>query len=665
MLTVLEKAGFLFLIALCLINIIQIYRKRWAQIQLGRNSFQPLDNTATGCRRILIYVFGNWCGLRTLTQKNLAGIQHLFIFWGVLFFSVGYVLIIFLGDILGADHLVRTTSFFKPFLYVGDISGVFLLVGLTWGLIRRIFLKPDRLGPDFETGTFSLIVFGAYTLMVCYFALEGIRINLMVDSWVGPASALCSRLVYSLYPDLDDQQTLYHVFWWVQASVVVGLMGYIPFSHHQHPFFAPVTIFCGPHFHWGRLEPVTMNEAYGGVSGAKDFNQRQLVEFFACTQCGRCQDACPAHTTGKPLSPKKILQALRQATDRGAQIHPFWKNITSTNGECSPSMGETVSDDALWSCTTCMACVEVCPAFISSLDKIVDLRRDRILIKSRFYPEVHNLFRDTETFGDTFGKGTAYREDWALGRNIKILNNTDRVKTLFWVGCQASFHDRIKAVAVALIDLMNQYDPDFAVLGKVELCCGDPVRRLGNEYLFQELCRKNIERLTGLGFERIVTYCPHCYNMIKNEYPQFGGSFEVIHYTELLMEWLHRGILSPQKTLSSRIVYHDPCYLARGNGIVDAPREILASLPGVTHNDPLNAGGKTFCCGGGGGQMWLREAAGKRINDRRINELAECKPDVIASSCPYCLIMLEDGAKSLGLETVKCRDLLEVVKDTV
>ena len=668
MLTVFEKTVFLFLITLSLINALRINRRRWAQIRLGRKSLKPKDNTAAGRRRILLYVLGNWCGLKTLGRNNLAGIQHLFIFWGVLFFGIGYFLTIFTGDILGADRVVQHISILRPVLYVGELLGVFLLIGLTWGLIRRILIRPGRLGPDFEAGTFSLIVLGAYALMISYFAIIGIRINLSMAG-SGPVSGLCSGFINNLYPEVDSQQAVYHVLWWIQASVVIGFTNYIPFSDHQHPVFAPVTIYCGPHSQQGRLEPVKMNASYAGVSGAKDMNQRQLVEFFACTQCGRCQDACPAYSSGKPLSPKHIIQALRKATDEDAQIRPFWKKIRMVKREGASSMGESVgesvSDDALWSCTTCMACVESCPAFVSSLDKIVDLRRDRILVKSRFYPEVANLFRDTEIFGDTFGKGIAYREDWSLGRNIKTVNQADRVKTLFWVGCQASFHDRIKSIAVALDDLMNQYDPDFAVLGKNELCCGDPVRRLGNEYLFQQLCRKNIDRLKGLGFERIVAYCPHCYHMIKNEYPQFGGSFEVIHYTELLKEWIHRGILSPQKSLPSRVVYHDPCYLARANGIVDIPREILATLPGVTHNDPLNTGDKTFCCGGGGGQMWMRESAGKRINDLRIQELVECNPDVVVSACPYCLIMLEDGAKSLGLETVKCKDLLEVVKDTI
>ena len=660
-----ERAIFLVLITLLLIKAYQIYRRRWAQVQLGRKPLQWTDNPATSWRRTLIYVFGNWCGLKNVTLKNLAGIQHLIIFWGMLLFGASYLLIIVIGDALGAESIIRHTSFFKPLLYAGDVSGLFLLVGLTCGLMRRIALRPARLGPHFEVVAFSLIVFGAYTLVVCYFALEGIRLNLGFISWAGPISTSGAVLVNDIFPVSVGQESFFHVLWWIQALVALGFLGYVPYSHHQHPFFAPVTIFFGAHVPQGRLTQATMNETYGGVSGAEDFNQRQLLELYACTQCGRCQDACPAHTTGKPLSPKDIIQALRQATDREAQIRPLFRKTASTNGERFPSMGETVSDDALWSCTACMACVESCPVFVSSLDKIVDLRRDRILIKSRFYPEIGNLFRDTETFGDTYGKGRAYREDWTLGRNVAILKNPNQTKTLFWVGCQASVHDRIKSVTAVFVDLMKRYDPDFAVLGKNELCCGDPVRRLGNEYLFQELCRSNVERLNGLEFERIVTYCPHCYNMLKNEYPQFGGSYEVIHYTELLSEWIQRDMLLPRKVLSSRIVYHDPCYLARGNGIVDAPREILASLPGATRNDPLNAGDKTFCCGGGGGQMWMRETGGKRINEWRINELAGYKPDVIVSSCPYCLIMLEDGLKSLGLQTLQCRDILEIVRDTL
>jgi Fe-S oxidoreductase len=350
--------------------------------------------------------------------------------------------------------------------------------------------------------------------------------------------------------------------------------------------------------------------------------------------------------------------------DETGKIVPFWKG-GGKDGKGEPGdAAERISDEELWSCTTCMACVKACPAFISSLDKIVDLRRDRVLARSKFFPELTNLFKDLENFGDVFAKGVARREDWAVGRNVKVLSDHNEADTLFWVGCQASFHDRHQKSAINLADVLRRGGVDLAIMGKGELCCGDPLRRLGNEYQYQNFVRRNVEQLKKLRFKRIVTYCPHCYNTLKNEYPQFGGKFEVVHYTELLGDLISTGALSLKNSEPVKVAYHDPCYLARGNGIVKGG-DILAGLPGASSLEIERSGENTFCCGGGGGAMWMRDTGGAKINEMRVKELVKDNPEVIATSCPYCVVMLEDGIRSLGLEKVKCKDLIEIVSEMV
>lgn len=665
MLTVIEKIIFAALISLSAGVSASVYRKRWKLIRQGRAVPRSIDWEVGAWRRVLAYVPGQWYGLKNLATGDLAGIQHLFLFWGSILFLGSYLLVNILGDVLGLHAYVRGWSILRTLLFAGDIAGGLILVGLTWGLVRRIFFRPRRLGPDFEVGLYLLVAMGAYVLVATYFVQEAVRLNLHVVSWAGPVSTLCSAWIGGMIHASGAQQSLYHACWFLQAVTVTGFLVYIPFSDHQHPFFAPITIFHGPHQPAGLQKSVVLDEAYHGVQSAHDLDRRQLMELYACTLCGRCQDACPASSTDKPLSPKRIVQNLRQDMEEMGGLRAPWKARIIEREETQKGMGGGVADDALWSCTTCMACIAVCPVFISPLDKIVELRRDRVMMKSGFYPEVGSLFRDTETFGDTFGKGKAYREDWALGKNLKVLTSSETTKTLFWIGCQGAFHDRTKAVVAAFSDLLGRFDPEFAILGKGELCCGDPVRRLGNEHMYQSLARRNIDYLKRLNFEKIVTYCPHCYNVLKNEYPAFGGIFEVIHYTELLADWVQQGLLTPDRRTSVRIAYHDPCYLARGNGIVDAPRRVLSALPGLEQCVLRNSGAETFCCGGGGGSMWMRETGGKKINERRVKELSDASPDLIATSCPYCLIMLEDGIKSLGLETLACKDIAEIVRDAV
>lgn len=663
--TVAEKIGFALLMILSAGASASVFRKRWMLIRQGRPVPERAEGKSEGWRRVLAYVPGQWYGLKNLAAGDPAGIQHLFLFWGSVLFLGNWLLVAIPGDLLGFQAQAREWPIFMWFPFAGDIAGVLVLAGLAWGIVRRVVFRPARLGPDFEIGLYLRICLGACALVASCFALEAVRLDLHLVSRAGPVSTLCAAWIGEWMPAPGAVRTMYHACWFLQAVAAAGFLLYIPYSGHQHPFYAPVTIFHGPHRPAGMLKSVVLDDAYRGVRAAGDLDRRQLTELYACTMCGRCQDACPAASVGKPLSPKRIVQELRQDTDASGGIRAPWNSGKIGRKETGRELGGGVAGDALWSCTTCMACVAVCPVHVSPLDKIVELRRDRVLMKSGFFPEVASLLREAETFGDVFGKGKAHREDWALGKNLNVLTAPGGAKILFWVGCYGAFHDRAKTVVAAIADLLGRIEPEFAILGKGELCCGDPVRRLGNEHMFQKFARMNIDYLNRLDIGKIVTYCPHCHNVLKNEYPAFGGDFEVVHYTELLAAWAEQGLLVPGRGKSVRVAYHDPCYLARGSGIVDAPRRVLCALPGVEQCGLRNSGAETFCCGGGGGTMWMREIGGNKINERRARELSEAAPDLIATSCPYCLIMLEDGLKNLGLDSIACKDVAEIVRDAV
>lgn len=654
-----RTVALLLLLSVAALAVWTVYR-RFALIRSGRPVPAAPEGTGGALGRFLLYVPGQWSNIRNLGFKDLAGLQHLMLFWGAIFFFLYYALFFFLGDGLGFAAVVRENSPARVFLALTEIFGILLIVALVWGLARRTVLKPARLGPNFEGGLFAAITLAASALLLCFFSLEALRFNLQLASYTGPVSGLLAEIFGSLPP--GTQALMFHGVWWVQTAMIVGFMVYVPYSDHQHALFAPFNILASHPQPKGRCSKVELNDSYRGVSVPEDFTWKQLLEVYGCTQCGRCQEACPAAAAGKALSPKKIIQHIRVSIDQAGKLSPFWHKAENGAGT---ELQHRVSDEELWSCTTCMACVEACPAFVSSLDKIIDLRRDRVMARNRFFPEVSNLFRDLENFGDVFGKGRSRREDWTLGKEVRVLSEQGEADTLFWVGCQASFHDRHRTSATNLVEVLTKGGVNLAIMGKGELCCGDPLRRLGNEYQYRNMVRKNIDSLKKLHFKRIVTYCPHCYNTLKNEYPQYGADFEVVHYTEMLQDLISTGALKTTKqALPAKVTYHDPCYLARGNNLTKG-REVLDALPGGCTLDVERSGAQTFCCGGGGGTMWMRETGGSKINELRVKELMKDAPDVIATSCPYCVVMLEDGIKSLGVENVVCKDLIEIVRETV
>ncbi|NIQ39460.1 MAG: 4Fe-4S dicluster domain-containing protein [Proteobacteria bacterium] len=607
---------------------------------------------------------------RRLLREIYPGLMHAFILWGFIVLFLGTVTIAVQEEItvpLMDRHFLKG-SFYLIYKLTLNIAGVLAMVGLLLAAARRYIIRPARLSRSLDNG----IVLGwIFLILITGFLLQGLRIYGLKNSWeVWSIGGWIISKTLSSFISQDFSVILLHkATWWVHLILSLGLVAYLPFSRLRHLLASPASVFANAIISPAVLSPIVSFDTPGscGVSQIKDFTPRQLLDLDACTQCGRCQDNCPAYVSEKPLSPKKVIEHLKA---KWLETRSVMRKSEFADGERGEEKGHLNNDvlldeDVIWSCTLCMACFASCPVYISSFEKLIDLRRDLVMMRSRFFPEIGTLFRDVETFSDTFGKGKALREDWSIGLDVRRISEGDQTDVLLWVGCYGAFHDRIRMIVASLAELFKRSGTDYAILGKEESCCGDPIRRVGNEYLFQSLARRNIELLQRMTFKKIVSYCPHCFNMLKNEYPQFGGTFDVLHYTELLRDSIVDGDLRIATTITQRAVYHDPCYLARANNLHRGPRDLLRTIPGMELLDVGHSRTKTFCCGAGGGHMWMRDIPGKRLNEVRIQELMMSKPETIVTSCPYCLIMFEDAIKCLGIEQTRCMDIVELMTHAI
>ncbi|HDH02818.1 MAG TPA: (Fe-S)-binding protein, partial [Actinobacteria bacterium] len=405
-----------------------------------------------------------------------------------------------------------------------------------------------------------------------------------------------------------------------------------------------------------------------GANLVSDFTWKQLLDTDACTVCGRCTAVCPANITGKPLDPREIVLKLGEVAARTAV--PAVSTPVSVDRELTvsaDSVFERISSEELWACTSCRACDEICPVDIEILDKILDMRRYLSLMEADFPAQLGKAYVSMENSSNPYGMGQAQRAAWTdkVDFDVKILgqDEVEHADYLYWVGCAGSFDERNQAVTLSTVRLLDEAGVDFAILGPQELCTGDPARRSGNEYVFQQLALQNIETLNDLGVKRIITQCPHCFNTLSNEYSQFGGDYEVIHHSQLLMDLIQQGHLEPKGGADKKITYHDSCYLGRHNDIYLAPREVIASIGGVQVVEMERNGADGFCCGAGGAQFWMEDQTGKKVNVDRAQEAVATGADEVAVACPFCFVMLDDGVKELGNETIAIKDISMILAE--
>ena len=595
---------------------------------------------------------------RILNPKYIgAGLMHAVIFWGFLAVMINSIHFIGRGFVVdwslplfGSGELL--SNVYLPFV---DLFEVGVLLMVIWAGIRRTIIKPIRVTNSWDA---ALILGLIGSLMLTDILIRG------AEATVGESSPLGNSLA-GLFSSMGIETVnfVFTVSWWLHLITLTFFIAYLPVSKHFHVITSLFSVYFRT-LNYGALPMIDIENAKNyGVSQIEQFSWKDLLDVYTCTECGRCQDACPAFATQKPLSPKLVNEQMRDhLNDKLSFLNTSGKEEWS-----GPSLvGDIIAEETIWACTMCKACEESCPLFIDFIDRFVGMRRHLVLEKSSFPPELNTTFRNLETHGNPWGIAASRREEWAEGLNLpKMSNLLGEIDVLYWVGCAGALDDANKLVSESVVKILKEAGVKFAILGKEETCTGDAARRLGNEYLFQVLASQNIETFEKYGVKTILTQCPHCFNTIKNEYPQLGGNYEVIHHSEFIAKLIKEGRIKPKKELITDLTYHDSCFLGRHNGIYDSPRDALSAIPGVTLTEMPRSRENGFCCGAGGGRMWLEETMPK-VNQERVREAGSINADLVATACPFCKTMIRDGINETGVsESMQTKDIAQLVADSI
>ncbi len=592
----------------------------------------------------------------SVMRETAPGTMHMFIFMGFVILTIGTILVFIQAD-FGVEFLYG--NFYLWFSLILDVFGVLFILGLLFAIVRRYIVRPPRLHrlTDDAVLLVLLLVIG-----VTGFLVEGARLAATAPDWANwsPFGLLTAGLFTGM--TVQSIEGWHLGIWIFHMLLSMAFIAYIPFSKLFHIFMSPANIYLRKLDGKGRLSTIDMEEAETfGVTDINEFTWKQLVDFDACTHCGRCQDRCPAFNSDKPLSPKKIILDLQEHLGkRGNEILALKKQGKEIEPE--PIVGRAVSEDEMWACTTCLACQEFCPVAIEHVQTIVDLRRAKVMMDSEFPQELAVTFKGLENNSNPWNMGSAGRAEWAEGLDVPLMAEKGEADVLWFVGCAGSFDDRAKKISTAMVKILNQAGVDFAILGTDEGCCGDPARRAGNEYLFAMMAEQNVETFNQFKFKKIMTCCPHGYHMIKNEYVRFGGHYEVIHHSGLIAQLLHDKKIRPAPGTNGKITFHDSCYLGRYNSIYQAPRQVIQAATKSTLVEMPRHHDESFCCGAGGARMFMEETIGKRINQVRLQEGVETGAEKLCVACPFCFTMLDDGVKETGVEDkVEVLDIAQVV----
>jgi Fe-S oxidoreductase len=640
-------------------------------------------------------------GQSGVLRDPIPGIAHFFTFWGFIIISIGLLDLTLRAfglslPIIGDSHAFATLL---------DLFIIFVAIALLVFAFRRAVIRPKQLFSVLHGPWDGLIILGLILLILItivlveifdYAASNGAAWSLF-GIWFGPSvSGLGTQ----------TNLILFRIFWFTHFIVFFGFLIYLPRSKHLHLMATPFNVFFSNYAPKGALplmENLEDREDYG-VSKPEQFTWKQLLDGYACTECGRCNTVCPASNTGKPLFPKEIILGVKEALFvQSSQIlgeNTIWSKLGVAGVKADetavekaahhePMVGGIITNEALWACTTCRACMEICPVSIEHVPKIVDMRRHLVMEESDFPNEVTSLFNNIERNSNPWEISNDKRAEWAAGLDIPLMAENPDADVLYWVGCMGSFDERNKKVATAVAKILKAGNINFAILGPEEACTGDPARRIGNEYLWQMMAQQNIETLDGYGFNRssslnghnghasgngavvkhrtVLTACPHCFNTIKNEYPQLGGDYEVVHHTTYINSLLaNQTITLPEGFDQRKLTYHDPCYIGRYNDIYDEPRNVLKVLNSNGVTEMKRNRNKSFCCGGGGGRAWMEETIGKRINQTRVNEALNTGAEVLAAACPFCITMFDDGIKGVEAEEkMQIEDISEIVVQAI
>lgn len=659
-------------------------------IKLGKKSEFDLA-LKERVRDILVIVFGQ----SKLLKDKKSGTIHVMIFYGFILVQFGAI-DMFIKGISPGSHL-PFGYLYPGFTFFQELVTLMILVAVVWAFYRRYIEKLVRLKRSLYAG---LVLIFIGTLMLSVLFGNGMYQIAMGDSptWTEPVASSIAAL-FNWLPKMGAI-ILFYIFWWVHTITLLAFLVYVPQSKHAHLIAAPVNVFLSKRVP-GKLEKISFDieeeeeeNIVFGVGKVEDFDQRQMLDFYSCVECGRCTSVCPAATTGKMLSPMDIMIKLRDhLNEKGAAItgKTPWVPATAFNGK-GPNrlarmdreqalkemssiqmIGDVITEEELSGCTTCRNCEEACPVMNEHVGQIVDMRRYLVMTEGKMDPEAQRAVTNIERQGNPWGLSKKERIKWReLDKEIfiptvkELQKENKEFEYLFWVSSMGSYDNRSQKIALAFSKLMNEAGVSFAILGNKEANSGDTARRIGNEFLFQEIAEKNIKEFEKNGVSKIVTIDPHAYNIFKNEYPDFGFTGEVLHHTQLLYDLVKKGRLKPVGEINATLTYHDSCYLGRYNGVYDPPREILRSIPGIELVEMDRTRENGMCCGAGGGLMWMEETTGVRINVARTEQAIEVNPTIISSACPFCLTMLSDGTKAKDVDPdISTMDVAEILAKSV
>ncbi len=615
-------------------------------------------------------------------RDSYAGVFHRFIFYGFIVLAIATTVVALQADVGLSIMHGWFYLYFQSFIV--DVFGALVLAGVMMAAARRFLARPKRLVYTDEAAWILAVL---ALIVVTGFLLEGWRIAVTKDPWASwsPFGNLTAKLV-SQWMSVGAMQQAHRFTWWFHMVVCFGFLAWIPYTKMMHAVTAPLNIYAA------NLEPIGASlrnidfesTASFGVNSLKGFTWKDLLDLDACTECGRCTSVCPANISGKELSPRDLILDLRNLMREHAQ-EAFALSTANGNGSSNSGAGAgaqagveearglpiigtvpATAPERLWQCTTCAACMEACPVFIEQMPKIVDMRRFLVMEEADFPESMQEAITSLESRGHPFRGTQAGRLDWCEGLNVSQISDCKDAEVLLWVGCSGALNERNQKVARATARLLQKAGVKFAILGREEKCCGDPARRIGNEFLFEQLAKENVATFKKHNVQKVVTFCPHCFNTLKHEYARHGATFEVSHHSEYLAALVNADRLKPLRQSGKKFAFHDPCYLGRHNGVFDAPRQVIRAASGEAPLEMQRSRTNSLCCGGGGGMSFVEEPAGKRVNQERAREALETKADTLAVACPFCLTMMEDGVNACkGDRDLRVMDISEILLQLV